>query len=299
MADATVPSFVNYPAIQFSAPTRAVLYGEWDDDSSPVVSVELFNGAEALGQAQNLLQHPTPNVDGFWELNATLPLGVYDALSLTATEADGATFSAPVDFSFQNNIRDEPYTTSVTFFNSLGQIRADSYIKAGGRDYLDDIVTYEPNGAAVVEYIGGLYFNGLNYYDLKQVYSPDSAPLQQIFDNRDGTHTIVGSANHLRLNALGDDTMTGGGDAETFVFKAHPGDETITDFNPTGPGHDVISLPAGEFASIAQIFHDAMQQSGADTVIALGPHSSITLDNVSADSLTHSDFNLRGSPHSS
>ena len=91
--------------------------------------------------------------------------------------------------------------------------------------------------------------------------------------------------------------MTGGGRRETFVFKAHPGDETITDFNPTGPGHDVISLPAGEFASIAQIFHDAMQQSGAN--ITLGPHSAITLDNVSADTLTHSDFNLRSSPHSS
>ena len=75
------------------------------------------------------------------------------------------------------------------------------------------------------------------------------------------------------------------------MFKAsNPGDETITDFNATGPGHDTIALQHSHFTSFAQVLNDAMQQSGANTVIALGPHSSITLDNVAVSSLTHNDF---------
>jgi hypothetical protein len=36
-----------------------------------------------------------------------------------------------------------------------------------------------------------------------------------------------------------------------------------------------------------------MQQSGDNTVITLGTHSSITLDNIAAGALTHADFILR------
>jgi len=41
-------------------------------------------------------------------------------------------------------------------------------------------------------------------------------------------------------------------------------------------------------------FRVALTQSGANTLITLGPHNVITLDNVAADSLTLHDFALHG-----
>jgi hypothetical protein len=282
---AAAPTVTFNSGVAFSGRRNATLSGTVSDPSG-VASLEVFNGGQSLGAA-------TVNGDGTWTFAATLPRGDYNAISVTATDGQGDASSTPAPFELQTGIAGQPYTTDETDFDSLGQTTGDSYTKANGVVYLQDTVAHKPGGGATVDYTNGTYFNALDYYFQTIDLSPDNAVLQQTFYNDDGTHSVVGSANHMHLDALGSDTMTGGGARETFVFKPHPGQETITDFIATGPGHDTISLPPGEFASIAQILHGLTQQSDGATLIALGPHSSITLDNVAADTLTRSDFLLR------
>jgi hypothetical protein len=271
--------------VAFSTRTQATLTGTVSDPSD-VASLEICSAGEALGAA-------TVHRNGTWTFAATLPKGDHNALSGEVTDEAGGVSSTQAPFELRTGIRGQPYTSQETDFNEFGQGIADTYTQANGVVYLQDIVEPKPNGGSIVDWTGGSYFDSLDYYFQTIDLSPDNTFLQQTFYNDDGTHTVLGSANSLHLVALGDDTMKGGGVRETFVFKAHPGEETITDFKVGGPRHDAISLPSGEFASIAQIFHGFMQQSGDNTVITLGAHSSITLDNIAAGALTHSDFVLR------
>jgi hypothetical protein len=220
-----------------------------------------------------------------------LPKGIYDDISAKATDTLGNVSITNDPVYLQTGIKNQPYTRQEDDINSLGQDVSDTYTQANGKVYLQDQEVYKSNGASTLYYTAGTYFDSLDYYFQQIDLSPNYATLQQSFWNNDGTHTEIGSANHQQLLALGDDTMTGGGNNETFVFKAHPGNETITDFIATGAGHDVVSLPKSEFGSIAQILAD-VTQSGSDAVLALGPHSSITFDNVTASALTHADFKL-------
>jgi hypothetical protein len=276
------PAVTFNTGVAFSHPTKATLTGTVSDPTG-VTSLEVFSGSKDLGAA-------TIHKNGNWTFAATLSRGFHDAISVEATDGIGNTSSTPAPFELQTGIRGQPYTTQETDLNSLGQDVGETYTQADGGVYLQDVIVNKPNGALIVDYASGSYFDSLGYFFQTFDISPNGAVDQQIFYNNDGTHSEVGSANNQRLVALGDDTMTGGGNRETFVFKANPGDETITDFNATGPGHDTIALQHSHFTSFAQVLNDAMQQSGANTVIALGPHSSITLDNVAVSSLTRNDF---------
>ncbi|HEX4768209.1 MAG TPA: hypothetical protein VH414_18235 [Lichenihabitans sp.] len=69
-----------------------------------------------------------------------------------------------------------------------------------------------------------------------------------------------------------------------FVFGPAAGQTLITDFHLGGHGHDVISLPAGRFASIAAVLH-GLHDVGGEAVIALNPRTSITVEGISAAEL--------------
>ncbi len=272
--------------VAFAGRTKATLTGTVADPYG-VTSLEVFSDGEDLGAA-------TLRKNGVWTFAATLPRATYSAISVVATDRIGDVSSTEAPFQIQTGIRNQPYTTLESDFNALGQDVADTYTEANGVVFLQDYVAYKSSGASTVQWTSGAYFNAFDYFYETIDLSPANATLQQSFYNDDGTHTIVGSANGQHLAALGDDVMTGGGVRETFVFDAHPGAETITDFKAGGPGHDFISLPHGEFADAAQILHGYVRQDGDNAVITLGPHSAITLENVAADTLTRSDFILRG-----
>jgi Bacterial Ig-like domain len=282
----TVPPTVAFDTgVTFSSRRNATFTGSVSD-AAGVASVEVFDGSEALGAA-------TLNGDGTWTFAATLPRGVHDMMSVTATDWLGNTSSTPAPFELQTGIRGEPYTTFEGDVNSAGQATGDIFTQADGVVEWQDNVEYRPSGAYITNVTNGSFFESLDYYSFSFVDSASNVLLQQTFFNNDGTNTTIGYKNNLILNALGNATMTGGGNHETFVFKAHPGEDTITDFRATGPRHDTISLSGGEFSSIAQILNGFTQQNGSDTVITLGPHSSITLDNMAADTLSRGDFILR------
>ena len=111
-----------------------------------------------------------------------------------------------------------------------------------------------------------------------------ASPIYQRVDNGDGTHTITGHRGHMVLGALPNSTLTGEGAHTTFVFGFHPGQSVVTDFHAEGFGHDVLSLPAARFGSVAAVLHHT-QTIEQDAVISVGPHETITLQGVTAAEL--------------
>src|ERR1700722_16888060 len=76
----------------------------------------------------------------------------------------------------------------------------------------------------------------------------------------------------------GHDTITGGGNDETFVFGSGFGTATITDAAAhwTGASHDVIDFAKSEFASFQALLGDATFAHGAATITKGADH--LTLD---------------------
>jgi Ca2+-binding RTX toxin-like protein len=85
------------------------------------------------------------------------------------------------------------------------------------------------------------------------------------------------------------DTITGGAGHDIFI-EGFPGpsfgQDTITDFNPS---EDVILFDPSLFANYMAVF-DATAQVGSDTVITYDANNSLTLTNVTASSLSETNF---------
>jgi hypothetical protein len=110
---------------------------------------------------------------------------------------------------------------------------------------------------------------------------------QEIYDNNNGSHTIIGlGAVNQTFTSIADDTFTGGGASETFVFQPIYGSDTITDFASylTGATHDTISLSTSEFANFAAVLAGA-QNVGANTVITATNGDTLTLANMTTTAL--------------
>jgi hypothetical protein len=133
-------------------------------------------------------------------------------------------------------------------------------------------------------------------YNAKQVEdSPGNALMATTYYLANSGHVIVGAGNGLTLTSIFNDTMTGGGAADSFVFNAGFGQDTITDFAPheTGTGHDFISLARSEFASIPAI-ESATTFSGGDAIIKSGGDV-LTIDGVTKWTTAFAgDFQLHG-----
>ena len=115
---------------------------------------------------------------------------------------------------------------------------------------------------------------------LKGVASTDLTQDMFILDDYvggDGDDTIEGT--------FRDDTMTGGGGADTFVFASGHGNDTITDFTD---GEDTIDLSA--FKAITGFDDLTVAQNGADTVITVPGGGTITLQGFASADLDAADF---------
>ena len=67
---------------------------------------------------------------------------------------------------------------------------------------------------------------------------------------------------------------------------------TVTDFSAgDAAGHDVVELQHTLLTDFASV-QAASQQVGADAVITLSPHDTITLTGVDLHALTANDFHL-------
>jgi hypothetical protein len=110
----------------------------------------------------------------------------------------------------------------------------------------------------------------------------------------DGTGTLVmyapsaGAGNDLPAGGtVSNDTLTAAAGADTFQFAPGFGHDTIVGFTQ---GEDQIDFDQAIFATVDDILLNA-QQVGADTVITTADEAgSVTLTNVSASTLSPSDF---------
>ncbi|WP_425462893.1 M10 family metallopeptidase C-terminal domain-containing protein, partial [Mesorhizobium norvegicum] len=89
------------------------------------------------------------------------------------------------------------------------------------------------------------------------------------------------------LYAIANDTITGQGGSDTFVFSAGFASAVITDFTP---GTDIIRIP-GELFATSQILDYATQQN-ADVVFDALTGDTLRLYNVNLASLSLGDFDL-------
>jgi Ca2+-binding RTX toxin-like protein len=98
-----------------------------------------------------------------------------------------------------------------------------------------------------------------------------------------GNDTLIGgSGNNLIQAGAGTDTLTGGGGVDTFVFGAHFGQDTITDFG-SGGVHDVLNisalLAAGNHARLVEWHNAAVisfdHSSSSITLLGVDYHSLI------------------------
>ena len=110
-----------------------------------------------------------------------------------------------------------------------------------------------------------------------------------VLDGSNGNaHLNAGSSGSDWLVGGPGDTLTGGNSTDTFMFAPNFGNETINNFNTS---HDVIDLPASMVANFAALQAD-MHASGANTVITLDAHDTITMTNMTIAHLTANNFHF-------
>ncbi len=106
----------------------------------------------------------------------------------------------------------------------------------------------------------------------------------------DAANIIQGQGNSQTLDGgKGDDVLSGGADADTFVFGRGSGHDLITDFRVSEG--DQIRIDGYGLANFAQV-HAAMTQVGADVVLKLSDSDGVRIANTNLADLTASAFQL-------
>ncbi|WP_421983741.1 BspA family leucine-rich repeat surface protein [Roseibium sp.] len=105
-----------------------------------------------------------------------------------------------------------------------------------------------------------------------------------------GGDMLSGDEHNNRMDGRsGDDLLAGGDGEDTFVFREGYGQDTIVDFSM----EDQIEIDAGlanDFDALLALM--AEENGGADTVIDFGNGDTLTLENVSANTLTADEFSF-------
>lgn len=274
----TGPTVAFDQGVAFGPNRRATLTGTVSDPFSAVTNVEIFDNGSDFGAA-------TLNGDGTWTLKHQLPVGPQN-LTAVATDALGNN-SQPTQplFSLETGLRGLPYTVDEEDFDSSGNLVAEQFTQRNGSVYLTNAVINFADGSHQIDGTSGTYFDDKDFYYQSDLYSADySVQRTETLYNNDGTHTISGLADGQRLLSIQDDTMTGNGRNETFVFRRGFGQDTVTDFIAAGPGHDRLTFQSSTFSSVAQVLNRTSDVDG-NAVIHVGRNESVTLLGVTKDSL--------------
>lgn len=273
--DTTAPTVAFNTPVTFTDAHTATITGTVSDPSSAVTGVQVTVNGTSFAATLN-------GTD--WSLAGVHVGSGFQIISATATDAAGNTSPAtPAPFSLETGLKG-PFSADEEDFDSMGRLAGETFTKSNGKIYLADTVTNLPNGDQFIDYSAGTFFAKQNYFNKSDLTTPDDHTKVETFYNNDGTHMITGYANGVKIKSIHDDTMTGGGKHETFVFKPHFGQDLITDFIVSGSGHDTLSLSRSEFSSVAQVLNHTQDVNGS-AEITVGQHDTITLQNVTTAEL--------------
>ena len=120
--------------------------------------------------------------------------------------------------------------------------------------------------------------------------------------NADGSTGIATIADNVEAYApgapifalSGNDTLTGAGGNDEYVFAQPIGNDTIYNFNAATDKIDLIGF--ANVASFSNIQANIAEDSNGDAVITIGAGETITLQGVNATSLTAADFVFNQTP---
>jgi hypothetical protein len=131
--------------------------------------------------------------------------------------------------------------------------------------------------------------SGASAYAYQVEDNSSGVATQEIYDNNDGSYTIIGlGAAGQTFTSIADDTITGGGGGanEAFVFTPIYGSNTITDFYQFSRGatHDTVSLATSEFANFVAVT-GAATNVGGNVVIKAADGDMLTLANLNTATL--------------
>jgi Ca2+-binding RTX toxin-like protein len=111
-----------------------------------------------------------------------------------------------------------------------------------------------------------------------------------LFGNAGVASTLVAGsgADILYVTGTAGTILTGGAGADTFAFPNTMGNDEVTNFSTA---KDTLQFNASLFANFSAAMA-AATQVGASTVFTIDANDSVTLDNVSNNSLTASNFHF-------
>ena len=109
-----------------------------------------------------------------------------------------------------------------------------------------------------------------------------------VLNGSSGGQTLNATSGPTTLIGEPNDILNGGAGADTFVFPANFGSNTVNNFTP---GTDALQFSQAMFASVAAVLSDA-QQVGSNVVITHDPQNVVTLHNTQLSNLHASDIHM-------
>ena len=109
-----------------------------------------------------------------------------------------------------------------------------------------------------------------------------------VLNGSSGGQTLTATSGPTTLIGGPNDILNGGAGADTFVFPANFGSNTVNNFTP---GTDALQFSQSMFANVAAVLSDA-QQVGSNVVITHDPQNVVTLQNMQLSNLHASDIHI-------
>jgi hypothetical protein len=258
------------------------------------VTTDTYNGAGA--QVQYSVVHPGGAKDiydyGITGQSYVSDHRVYNPAGLltefVGTAADGSRFVDDYGVSGRSFNADQlSYNAkgiliSAVFDENNGSTVTDAYAATGS--LLQEKTVFSDGARDIFDY--GI--SGQSYVADHRVYSAGGTLTLFATTGASGAETVTAYAGGLQLaGGAGNDVLNAFA-GDTLVFTGSFGRDVVQYFRAgDATGHDVL-----EFArsAVADLAHLAMAQAGANVVITIDPHDTVTLANTKLAALTAHDF---------
>jgi hypothetical protein len=161
---------------------------------------------------------------------------------------------------------------------------------------------YSITSKAQLAYLGGGHYADGTVFNA-YLFNNDPRSYIENANGGSGNDTIIGNAADNVLNGGsgndtlegggGHDTLIGGAGSDTFIFGPHDGVDTISDFQASAGGDQVVLSGISGVSSYSDVLSH-LSQVGSDAVLNFGSGETLTFHSVSTSSLSAADFQFVG-----